>query len=147
MLDEAQREWTRVEARRRWRAIRHLPQNKGNGHDAWRELHSTGAEVTVSYMLGLPPKRVVGDGKDGDLANGDEVRQTKWMNGQLQVWPEDPPERRYWLVVGKFPIYSVRGWLFGAQAFVYERRHLDGRTSHAGPPHVVPQSDLRPVIG
>jgi len=107
------------------------------------ELDAAGAEVAVAGLLrvGLPPADR--PCYDGDLLNGDEVRQTRHEHGHLLVYPDDPDDRRFWLVTGQFPGYRIVGWAYGSSA---KGLPLEAKRAGASVAHWLPQSELEVVL-
>ena len=82
-----------------------------------------------------------GIGDFGADVNGYEARHTAWDNGGLILRPgQVKPEARYYLVTGKAPRYTVRGWILGRDGAI--ARFEVSKPKNGGPPYwLIPQDD------
>lgn len=80
---------------------------------------------------------------DDDDVGQIQVRVTRHDHGCLLVRPNEGHLEAPWvLVVGVFPNYSVRGWLWGYEA--RQDKYLRAPADRE-PAYFVPQPDLRPI--
>lgn len=101
-------------------------------------------EMVVAKWLGLDFVPTVGTFKKPDIDGTDlQVRTTKYSTGGLPIKPNDNPNHRYILVVGKHaPEFSIVGWCWGFEAIAW----AETKTSHNGQEfRVVTQDKLRPM--
>lgn len=99
------------------------------------------AEHAVSKALDLYPVASAA-GISGDDPGGLAIRSTPWPNGCLIVNESELPagdEKRFVLVVGHWPKFTVVGWIFGREA----RRDEWWRPDERPASWWVPQSALR----
>lgn len=112
-----------------------------------------GAELAVAVWTGLPWNR--GIRRLADVGHNVEVRQTRYYDGQLVLKSFDHLERIYVLAIGRFPSYTLAGWIVGAagleigRAFVAGekvafRKGGEARASTNGG-WILEQSQLRPM--
>lgn len=52
----------------------------------------------------------------GPDVDGEQVRSTQHSTGGLLVRPDDPDDRRFWLVIGVNGVYAVHGSMLGGDA-------------------------------
>lgn len=80
----------------------------------------------------------VGVAGGNDLAD-EEVRVTKYQNGNLLLHPADKNDKRYWLLTGENGKYTIHGYIYGrdGKQQKYWRDPVGGRACF-----FVPQSAL-----
>lgn len=83
----------------------------------WKDICAAGAEVAVAKFLNAYWPFSINTFKSGaDVGRNIEVRLVGELHHRLVVRPDDPSERWYVLVRGKFPDYEVAGYLKGLEA-------------------------------
>jgi len=127
--------------------IRHLeflerkatPQYGLDANTKWElQIEGVLSEYALSKYLGIHWE---GSGViDGDDVGKEEVRATKYDNGNLIIRPRDKDNQRYWLLTGENGKYKVRGYMYARDA--KQPKYLDDKGNGRTPVYFVPQSDL-----
>lgn len=113
-------------------------------HERWQiDVEGVLAEAAAAKALGLLYEPVVGDLDTlfGDIAEGLQVRGTKYNTGSLLVHDKDVDDHRAILVTGIYGVYDIRGWIFIREG---KRRDLWKEYKNRGA-YWVPQDRLRPM--
>lgn len=104
-----------------------------------------GAELAVARWLDLEWHR--GNRRKTDVGDDIEVRNVRRADGLLALYTYDHASRRFVLVTGSFPSYTIRGWLPGKDAMTERYWHPKGAVVAGYALDVarflVPQDDLR----
>lgn len=108
------------------------------------DVESAATELLVAKNLGLYWNCLAAEPHklDGDVGNV-EVRHTQYYSGHLVVSHEEKDDSPFVLVVGKYPRYEIRGWLFGkaAKQKAFWRDRHTAKTAKK-PAYFVPQEHL-----
>jgi len=124
------------------RGHRHKFGFEASGMDPWAtHIHAAAAEYVVARASGTFWKfNLVDDPRGTGDVVGWQVRSTERLDGCLILHPEDPPDARFVLVVGRMPELRIAGWIIArdGQASRYWRSDI------RHPAYLVPQRDLEP---
>lgn len=101
------------------------------------EIDSSGAEYAVALVLNQS-WNMGGPDVSADVGHDIQVRQTKRENGKLILHGRDKEYQRFYLVTGRMPTYTIRGWLLAADGKV--ERYWDESLRTAA--YMVPQEEL-----
>lgn len=98
-------------------------------HTEAKEVESTGAEIAVARVLGVPWVEKGRPDPEGDIGEGVQVRHTIYAKGRLLLHADgdrpDNPEHIFYLVTGPFPTYEVVGFISGRRGMtIGVRREL-----------------------
>jgi len=118
-LDDGKQRIARTAAQGRFdrrKNTRHRWGYQQNEHSIDVELDAIGAEIAAGLSIGVTWKDSSVPDSDGDLGERIQVRHTKWGTGRLLVHPEDKDDHCFILVRGKFPTFSIVGWMGGGEA-------------------------------
>lgn len=70
-----------------------------------------------------------------------EVRSTPYENGYLRIKPNDPDDRKFYLLTGINGKYTIRGWMYAKDA--KQGKYWKSIKTGRPPQYFVPQSDLK----
>ena len=115
------------------------------GRSIEHERQSLGAEIAAARAFGLQwsEKQTISEDRLGDIVPGLQVRHTAYNTGALILRAQDNPEHDFVLVTGKYPTFTVRGWITGSEGLLLSS---EGKQQHIGPEYrTVDQSSLRPI--
>ena len=100
-------------------------------------------EGAAALALGVPYKPVVGelDSLWGDIAEGIQVRGTKYATGSLLIHDRDQDDHAFILVTGIYGIYDIRGWIWGKEG----KKKKYWKVHKGRGAYWVPQESLRPI--
>lgn len=127
------------------RNARNITRQQYNAHglagDGYNEaVAGAVAEYVVALALGVPWRALTPLGAP-DVTDRVEVRSTHHKHGRLILYPRDPSEKAFVLVVGCYPAYTVAGWLWA-----HEGKRADYWNPEARQPtYFVPQTALQPI--
>ena len=101
------------------------------------------AEYLVSQVLDLSWKPFVSNPGEliADVGHCIQVRHTPTLNGHLIIYPKDPADQDYVLVVGRMINQRIAGWLPACEGKLEKYWNTNCRT-HC---FWIPQSALRPI--
>jgi hypothetical protein len=85
------------------------------------DMRGFGAELAAARALGLKWSATVysrskARSKPPDLGEAIEVKHSKWSDGPLYVYPNEPRDRIHVLVIGRIPEYRIAGWIRAGDA-------------------------------
>jgi hypothetical protein len=69
-----------------------------------------------------------------------EVRSTPYENGYLRIKPNDPDDRKFYLLTGINGKYTIRGWMYAKDA--KQGKYWKSIKTGRPPQYFVPQSDI-----
>ena len=109
-------------------------------HTVEKEIEAIGAEIAFARLIGREWVDSPTPDYDGDVGSGMQVRHTAHKNGHLLIHPGDRDDHFFFLVTGNYPVFSVVGWLRGAdgKSASFWKELIPGR-----PAFCVPQRMLR----
>lgn len=104
-------------------------------------IHLIGAcaEVAVAKLVNRFWRAGVGNYQDPDVGHNTEVRCTDKSHGNLLVRPKAEPARRYFLVRGTIPEFTIIGWIWARDA--KQPKWLKD-PNEDGPVYIVPAEEL-----
>jgi hypothetical protein len=83
-------------------------------HTVEKEIEAIGAEIAFARLIGEEWVDGPTPDYDGDVGSGMQVRHTAHKNGHLLIHPGDSDDHFFFLVTGNYPVFTVVGWLRGA---------------------------------
>lgn len=91
--------------------------DKVHQHCVWtREIEGAAAEVAYAKFRGQYWGGTVNTFKQADVGKKAQVRGCPFGGKNLIVRPGDPDEDVFILVVGRCPVFTIEGWIKGADA-------------------------------
>jgi hypothetical protein len=109
-----------------------------------RSMHILGAcgELSLAKAMNVYWNGTVNTFKFGGDVGDVQVRTRSESWYDLLVRRDDKDEDRFVLVTGQFPVFNIKGWLFGRDAKREEWFQAHGGREKA---YFVPKADLRPM--
>lgn len=106
------------------------------------DIEAACSEMATAKLFGIYWNGSVGTFKEADLGKDIQIRHTVRDDGCLIVRANDKDDEIYLLTTGKCPIYSVHGWILGADA--KNERFLKDPNGR-GAAWFVPQHELKDI--
>lgn len=117
--------------------------NQSPDKDGWIiDIEGACAEMASAKYFDLYWDGSVNTFKNPDLKPDIQIRNTPYDYGKLIIRPKDNKEERFVLVCGRFPEYTIAGWIYGYEG---QKDEYWDNPNNKKPAWLVPQDVLRPI--